>query len=60
MRLFRNRLAVDIPCCTGGKDGRGVPLGKMFAARSGDKGGNANLGHLGKNTGIVCVSAGFS
>ncbi len=35
--------AVDLPDAPGGPMQR-VPLGRLFAARSGDKGGNANLG----------------
>ena len=34
---------VDLPAVTGG-DIRSVPLGRICAARSGDKGGNANVG----------------
>lgn len=34
---------VDIPAAPGGKTVK-VPLGRLFATRSGDKGGNANLG----------------
>jgi len=36
-------LAVDLPAAPGGKTVR-MPLGRLFATRSGDKGGNANLG----------------
>jgi hypothetical protein len=35
--------AVDLPPAPGGETAR-VPLGRVFGARSGDKGGNANLG----------------
>jgi len=40
-------LAVDIPAVPSGPT-TAAPLGKLFAARSGDKGGNANLGIWGK------------
>ncbi|MBW1898522.1 MAG: acyclic terpene utilization AtuA family protein, partial [Deltaproteobacteria bacterium] len=40
-------VAVKIPEAPNGKTVR-APLGKVFAARSGDKGGNANLGVLAK------------
>jgi hypothetical protein len=36
-------LSVDVPKVPGGKTVR-TPLGRIFATRSGDKGGNANLG----------------
>ncbi len=36
-------LAIDVPAVPGGKTTR-VPFGRVFATRSGDKGGNANLG----------------
>ena len=36
-------LAIDVPAVPGGKTIR-VPFGRVFATRSGDKGGNANLG----------------
>jgi len=36
-------LIVDLPAATDGKTVR-VPFGRVFATRSGDKGGNANLG----------------
>jgi len=36
-------LAVDLPAAPGGKTVR-IPFGRLFATRSGDKGGNANLG----------------
>jgi hypothetical protein len=36
-------LAIDVPDAPGGKTSR-VPFGRVFATRSGDKGGNANLG----------------
>ena len=36
-------LAIDVPAAPGGKTTR-VPFGRVFATRSGDKGGNANLG----------------
>ncbi len=35
--------AVDLPVAPGGKKVR-IPFGRLFATRSGDKGGNANLG----------------
>jgi len=35
--------AVDLPPAPGGPTGR-APLGRVFGARSGDKGGNANVG----------------
>jgi hypothetical protein len=38
---------VDLPAAPTGKTVR-VPLGRVFATRSGDKGGNANLGVWGK------------
>lgn len=41
---------VDIPPIPSGKTAA-VPLGRLFAARSGDKGGNANLGFWGKTAG---------
>ncbi len=40
-------LAVDIPAVPGGSTAR-QPLGRLYATRSGDKGGNANLGIWGK------------
>ena len=40
-------LAVDIPAVPSGPTAS-APLGRLFAARSGDKGGNANLGIWGK------------
>lgn len=36
-------LMVDLPAVPGGKTVR-IPFGRLFATRSGDKGGNANLG----------------
>jgi hypothetical protein len=36
-------LGIDVPAAPGGKTTR-VPFGRVFATRSGDKGGNANLG----------------
>ncbi len=36
-------LMVDLPAAPGGKTVR-IPFGRLFATRSGDKGGNANLG----------------
>ena len=36
-------LMVDLPAAPGGKTVR-MPFGRLFATRSGDKGGNANLG----------------
>jgi len=36
-------LRVDLPAAPGGKTVR-LPFGRLFATRSGDKGGNANLG----------------
>lgn len=39
----RKKTAVKIPRTPGGKRVK-VPLGRIFATRSGDKGGNANLG----------------
>jgi len=40
-------LAVSLPAVPGGKTVR-TPLGRIYATRSGDKGGNANLGIWGK------------
>lgn len=36
-------LSIDLPSAPGGKTNR-LPLGRLYATRSGDKGGNANLG----------------
>jgi hypothetical protein len=43
-------LKVDIPAVPGGKTVK-VPFGRVFATRSGDKGGNANLGVWAKTPG---------
>ncbi len=50
--------AVSVPAAPGGKTVK-IPMGRLFAARSGDKGGNANLGVWAKNMGAYAFLKNF-